>query len=129
MTGLFRTRRVSWFALVILVALPAIGLGQPVPAPGPPPTSDPPVGTNPDPILLPTNRFSATQIKAAHEYIAAKDWENAVKLLQRVLDEPEDSLLENNEKDAQGKIVLRRTSARAEAERLLTTLPKQGLAV
>jgi outer membrane protein assembly factor BamB len=83
-------------------------------------------GAAPDPIILPTSRKTANQIKAAHEYIAAKDWDNAVKLLQRVLDESEDSLLETPIKDPQGKEIIRRTSARAEAERLLVTLPKPG---
>jgi outer membrane protein assembly factor BamB len=84
-------------------------------------------GSSPDPVTLPTNRKTANQIKAAHEYIAAKDWDNAVKLLQRVLDESEDSLLETPSKDPQGKEIIRRISARAEAERLLATLPKPGL--
>ena len=98
-------------------------VGQVPPPPGPP---DPLLGASPDPVLLPTNRKSANQIKAAHEYIAAKDWDNAAKLLQRVLDESEDSLLESEGKDAQGKITVLRSSARAEAERLVATSAQAG---
>ena len=120
MTGLPRT----CVAVLAVLLLPALGLAQIPPPPAPPD----PLGGSPDPVVLPANRKASNQIKAAHEYITAKDWDNAVKLLQRVLDEPEDSLLESEVKDAQGNVTVLRSSARAEAERLLTTLPKQGLA-
>jgi outer membrane protein assembly factor BamB len=103
-----------------VLALPGAGFAQTLDVLGPGQPA-------PDPILLPTNRKTTNQIKAAHEYIAAKDWDNAVKLLQRVLDESEDSLLQTPIKDAQGGEIIRRISARAEAERLLATLPKPGL--
>ena len=119
MPGLPRMR----VALLAALLLPALALGQPAP-PAPPD----PLGGSPDPVVLPSNRKASNQIKAAHEYITAQDWDNAVRLLQRVLDEPEDSLLESEGKDAQGNVTVLRSSARAEAERLLAGLPKQGLA-
>ncbi len=102
-----------------VLALPGAGPGQtPAPADAAQPA--------PEPILLPTSRKTNNQIKAAHEYIAAKDWDNAVKLLQRVLDESEDSLLETPIKDPQKGEIIHRISARAEAERLLAGLPEAG---
>src|SRR5258708_5205039 len=77
-------------ALLVLLALArGVGLARPVPPPDMQPSP-----TGPDPVVLPPNRQSESQIKTAHEYIAAKDWDNALKLLQHVLDEPQDSLLE-----------------------------------
>ena len=117
---------VGSFVLVGALALPHTGSCQ-VRAPFMDASADAP-GSAPDPITLPTNRKTTNQIKAAHEYIAAKDWDNAVKLLQRVLDESEDSLLETPIKDPQRGEIIRRTSARAEAERLLAALPEPGRA-
>ena len=124
MTGLPRTRVAasSCIVLAVLAFSPAVGPAQVFAPP------DAPTAASPDPVLLPTDRKTANQIKAAHEYIAAKDWDNAVRLLQRVLDDSEDSLLESEVKDNQGNVSVLRTSARAEAERLIAALPKQGLA-
>src|ERR1700688_1616097 len=97
---------VGSFVLVGVLALPGTGYGQ-VRAPLMDASADA-AGSSPDPVTLPTNRKTTNQIKAAHEYIAAKDWDNAVKLLQRVLDESEDSLLESEGKDAQGKTTVLR---------------------
>jgi len=120
MTGLPRTRIASCIVLALLAFSPAAAQVFAPPDPLP--------GASPDPVLLPTDRKTVNQIKAAHEYIAAKDWDNAVRLLQRVLDESKDSLLESEVADAQGNVSVLRTSARAEAERLIAALPKQGLA-
>ncbi len=107
MTGLPRSRVVVSACVVLawLALSPAVGPAQVFAPAAPSP------GAGPDPVLLPTDRKTANQIKAAHEYIAAKDWDNAARLLQRVLDEPEDSLLESEAKDAQGNLTVLRTSA------------------
>src|SRR5665213_382771 len=115
---------VGSFVLVGVLALPSTGHGQ-VRSPFMDASADAP-GSAPDPVILPPTRKTTNQIKAAHHYIAAKHWDNAVKLLPRVLDESEDSLLETPIKDPQKGEIIRRISARAEAERLLAALPEPG---
>jgi outer membrane protein assembly factor BamB len=73
------------------------------------------------PITLPTDKHAATQLAAAAEYIASKDWKEAVRLLQHVLDGKEEVLIER--KAGAGTAWV---SARAEARRLLAGLPPAG---
>jgi outer membrane protein assembly factor BamB/tetratricopeptide (TPR) repeat protein len=122
--------------LILAVVAAAVVAYQPPPGPEPPPTPPapepmPPDPTPPaaDPVLLPVNRSFTNKVRAAEDYIASnkakavkdQDWDKAVSLLHRILIEDEDGLLE--EKNAAGKVV-RRYSARAEAERMLADLAK-----
>jgi len=66
---------------------------------------------------------NSDQLHATVRAIEAKDWENAVRLLQQLLDGNRDTLARLTEKD--GKLE-RYVSVHAEAERLLATLPAEA---
>ena len=58
--------------------------------------------------------------------IKAGDWDHSVKLLQTILEAREDSFYRQPHTDRTGKPAERWASSRAEAERLLATLPDDG---
>lgn len=80
-----------------------------------------------DPISLSVDRLAKRKIDTAQDYLNAESWPEAIRLLQSILDERQDSLLEVTRKDSTGKVEVRWTSARREAERVLGTFSKQGL--
>jgi hypothetical protein len=68
-------------------------------------------------------------LNAGRDYITDKDWKQAIEVLQTALDEKKDSyvkLLERDPIDAKKEIV-RWTSVKYEANRLLGTMPAKGL--
>src|SRR5581483_3110039 len=80
-----------------------------------------------EPVTLPVEHSLRKKLDAAQDYIQAGQWLHAVRLLQLILDSPEDSFLERPERD--GKSRGHWVGARAEAERLLASLPAAGLEV
>jgi outer membrane protein assembly factor BamB/tetratricopeptide (TPR) repeat protein len=71
-------------------------------------------------LSLPVDHSAPRKLDAAAEYLKARSWADAVRLLQAVLDAPADTFVPGH----QGS---RWLSARAEAERLLGSLPPPGL--
>lgn len=72
-------------------------------------------------VKLPLDPRAKRKIDLAKQYAKSQDWTQAIKLLQSLLDGKEDTFLQEHE----GKS--RRPSVRAEANRLLGSLPKEGL--
>ncbi|MER3414751.1 MAG: hypothetical protein C4297_00860 [Gemmataceae bacterium] len=70
-------------------------------------------------VQLPVNRQTERKLAEARRLVEERDWAQAVDLLQRILDEKEDVFM----KDDRGRWV----SIRAEANRLIGNLPKEGL--
>ena len=141
MTGQPRTRVVHLsLAVLALLVLPAVGLGQPgvqngflggaggPGGPGPATTDGATVAE-----LFPQNALMARQLQqTAPQYIDAakrgdRDWVTVAEILQPVLDLPTDFLFKKEEKGQDGKVSFHYTSGRAEAERLLARLPQAGL--
>lgn len=106
--------------------------GLPVPQPPSEPTL-PGSETNRDPnefshaLTLPTDNALAGRVAAAEDYIREKDWEKAVTQLQRLLDRKEDVFVQATRRDANGRETRPWVSVRAEAERLLASMPSEGL--
>jgi tetratricopeptide (TPR) repeat protein len=73
------------------------------------------------PLQLPIDDRARKKLEAAQDYLAIRDWRAAVQVLQEILDREQAVFVETKP----GHIV----SARAEAERLLGTLPADGLDV
>jgi outer membrane protein assembly factor BamB/tetratricopeptide (TPR) repeat protein len=79
-----------------------------------------------DGIILPTDTSLRNKLDAARDYIKAGDWDQSVRLLQTVLDAGEDSFFRQTYTDGSGQPAERWASTRAEAERLVATLPDDG---
>jgi outer membrane protein assembly factor BamB len=126
---LVRCRRV--FAAVLLtgawcVILP-VGLAQDKPAvPRLPGAKD----TLPfsQSALLPTDTLLPKKFEAVRDYARTKSWEEVARLLQAVLDAPEDVFLPITTTGPDGKETMRLVGARAEADREIMALPPAGRA-
>jgi outer membrane protein assembly factor BamB len=92
--------------------------------PTPPPVAVP--SPNGEPVTLPEDRGAAARLEATRDYVRLEQWDEAVKLLQNMVESREDGFFRLKEKDPQGRETVRFTSARAEADRLLATLPPRG---
>jgi outer membrane protein assembly factor BamB/tetratricopeptide (TPR) repeat protein len=75
-----------------------------------------------DALILPTDRQLTRRLEAAAEYLRAGSWSDAVRLLQLVLDAPEDVFVSRRRPGRPVAWV----SARTEALGMLATLPPQG---
>jgi outer membrane protein assembly factor BamB/tetratricopeptide (TPR) repeat protein len=83
---------------------------------------DPPVLA--EPLVLPTDPVAKQKIEAARDYVKAKDWPQAARLLQGLLDGRQDSFVRWETEP--GKPPPAWTSVRSEAERILAALPPNG---
>jgi hypothetical protein len=72
-------------------------------------------------VKLPVDPRARRKIDDAKRFIELQDWQSAVKILQMLLDANEDNFLQETETDKG-----RRVSVRAEANRLLGSLPREG---
>jgi PQQ-like domain len=72
-------------------------------------------------LTLPTDPDLERKLSAIPDYIGVKDWKAVTKALQEILDAPEDCFLPQDHKG-----VARWVSVKAEANRLLGTLPADG---
>lgn len=87
------------------------------------------LGAQPDPnrdassqrVKLPVDPRARRKIEEARRFIETQDWQNAVKILQSLLNATEDNFLQESDGDKG-----RRVSVRAEANRLLGSLPPEG---
>ena len=83
-----------------------------------------------DPVTLPIDRSARKKLVTARDYVKEESWSEAVRLIQAILDAPEDGFLpRSTTAKAAGdkKSGPRWVSARAEAERMLVELPPNGL--
>ncbi len=78
--------------------------------------------------LLPTDSLLPKKFEAVRDYSRTKSWEEVARLLQGILDAPEDVFLPIKTTDADGKETTRLVGARAEADREITALPPAGRA-
>jgi outer membrane protein assembly factor BamB len=77
-------------------------------------------------VTLPTDDALPRKLRAARDYIETRTWQEAVALLQRVLESPQDAFVPVRvRRDGDRQVVLW-GSARGEADRLLASLPRQG---
>jgi tetratricopeptide (TPR) repeat protein len=86
--------------------------------------------TKPEPpitITLPTDAKWQRRIEVAADYAQEKDWPRAVMILQNALDATDDFPIEVKRRDKDGKALTIRTTARAEAERMIRAFPIDGL--
>lgn len=132
-------RRVVFVLFVLIVAFASVWLKQghtqiakiaPAAAPiAPAPTG----GMNPDGFLnsgitLPKDQKKRKDaIQAAQDYIKDKKWAIAVPHLQKLLEIEEDVFVRLTRKNAEGKDVLAWVSVKQEADRLVGSLPTDGM--
>src|SRR5205823_2334461 len=79
-------------------------------------------------VYLPTEPKWERRLAAAADYIAEKDWQKAVMLLQSALDQPSDAFINVKHQGKDGKETTYRARVHAEAERMMRSLPAEGLA-
>lgn len=76
-------------------------------------------------LLLPTDTALPRKLQAARDYSRAARWDEAVAILQALLDGDEDAFLPAASR-GEGKSATSWVSARAEAERLVAAMPRPG---
>jgi outer membrane protein assembly factor BamB len=77
-------------------------------------------------VSLPSDTRLRQRLEAAHDYIKGNDWNEAVRVLQDLIDAKEDQFLPSKAAPADGKPATRAGGIRAEALRLVATLPPKG---
>ncbi len=111
---------------VLFVELPHSRGGDdppPLPATSVPPRMPPAAST----VAIPTDTRVRQKLAAARDYVKAKEWDQAVHILQDLIDLKEDQFLPPIALPADGKPAASTHSVRAEASHLLETLPPKGL--
>src|SRR5262245_7502958 len=107
-------RSLGMALVVCLAALPLLAQEEPRP-PAPP-------------FSLPVATRYASHLEVAYDRADKKDWYVVATLLQKLLDLDEDGIAEVRRPDADGKEVVVLVNVRAEAERVLGSLPAEGRA-
>jgi outer membrane protein assembly factor BamB/tetratricopeptide (TPR) repeat protein len=97
---------------------------QPVPPPGVEPGKE---AEGHDALILPTNSDAKRLFGLADDYIKEEAWGQAARVLQALLDNPEDTFLQVKRKGPDNKETTTWLSVRVEANRLLGTMGPQGL--
>jgi hypothetical protein len=97
------------------------------PLPGPADATQGKEGEFADALTLPTDRKARMSLQAAEDYIGEAAWDQATHVLQLLLNGKEDLFVEVKRSDATGKASSQWTSIRFEANRLLGTMPAEGL--
>ncbi|HKI32579.1 MAG TPA: PQQ-binding-like beta-propeller repeat protein [Gemmataceae bacterium] len=78
-------------------------------------------------LLLPADSGVSKKFQAVRDYVASKEWDQAARLLQGLLDMPEDVFVPVTRRGLEGKEITTGVSLRAETDRLLAALPRPGL--
>lgn len=94
---------------------------------GPPPQQDTLEGEFTDDITLPVDRQARKILDAAQDYIKEESWGEAARALQSLLEAKEDVFLQVRRRGVDGRETLQWTSVRAEANRLIGSMPEKGL--
>ncbi len=128
-------------AIVVLLGVAALGsaaflekaLSQQLKAvPAQRPGGATPMPANPDDelsqaITLPTDTGLKRKIEAAQDYMKEEDWGKAAQILQSLVELKEDMFVQVGRLNKQGVESMQWTSVRAEANRLIGTMPPKGL--
>jgi len=104
----------------LLVLLAGSARSQPVP---PPPDTPIPFAA----VIVPSDTRLRQKLEAAHDYVKAQEWGEAVRVLQDLLEVKEDQFLPTKAPAADGKPGVHPGGFRGEALRLLAGLPPRGL--
>jgi outer membrane protein assembly factor BamB/tetratricopeptide (TPR) repeat protein len=80
-----------------------------------------------DALTLPVDRQARRRLDAAEDLIKEEAWGEAARQLQLLLDNKEDVFLQVKRKDVKGAEVQHWTSVRSEANRLIGSMPENGL--
>src|SRR5262249_51631913 len=75
---------------------------------------------------LPSDPAIARKLQAARDYLGNEAWDDAIHVLQSVLEVREDVFVPLRHRDKNGEETVGRGSARAEARRMLASLPRRG---
>ncbi|MCX7701054.1 MAG: hypothetical protein N2039_09265, partial [Gemmataceae bacterium] len=78
-------------------------------------------------LTIPKDREATAIIAAVKDYVEKKDWDIVARSLQYLLEKPEDSFFEVPRRDETGREYIGRISIRIEANRLIGSLPPDGL--
>lgn len=78
-------------------------------------------------ISFPTDNKLKRKLEAAQDFIKEELWGEAVDVLQDLLNRIEDVMVQVGRRGPDGKEIQQRTSIKAEANRLLGSLPKPGM--
>jgi outer membrane protein assembly factor BamB len=78
-------------------------------------------------LLLPSDSGLPRKIEAVRDFVARRQWDQAARLIDDLLDRPEDVFLPVTRRGPDGNEITGAVSLRAETERLLTSLPRPGL--
>jgi outer membrane protein assembly factor BamB len=79
-------------------------------------------------VSLPTDSDRELLLAKVQEHIRAKDWADVAVALQQLNDEAHDVFVPRRDKEADGQEIIRWVSSRAQANRVLATLPPDGRA-
>lgn len=113
--------KTALLAILVLIGaafVPCV-VGQVPDRSGPPDKAE-----RPEVVVLPSDPAVRRRLEAARDYIKERHWEQVGRLLQSILDSKEDNFLKTVPPGGRGAI--RWSSARAEADHLLVTLPAAG---
>jgi outer membrane protein assembly factor BamB len=77
-------------------------------------------------LLLPADSSLTRKVQAVRDFVSAKQWDEAAKVLQDLLDRPEDVFLPVTRRGPDGEEITSAVSLRAEIDRLLAGLPRPG---
>jgi hypothetical protein len=79
-------------------------------------------------VTVVTEKKYKDKLEAAGEFMVEKDWDRVVYLLQGLLDlDKEDVMVGVKRRDKEGKEVINWVSIRDEANRMIRSLPKEGM--
>jgi outer membrane protein assembly factor BamB len=107
------------------VVLGALALGPAAGRAQPPPAEDVPHFSSF--LSLPTAPEVGKRFDAARDYLQDREWAQAMRALQGLLDDPEDAFMPRARRGPGGGPALRWVSVRAEANRLLAAAPDKGV--